>query len=327
MKLRLYSLMRPMFMALWLSLLISCTVSEAPTAVPPLPTLALSTATASPEVAQPPSPTASIVSEPTIEQPANDVPPAEADTAVIPEPSTCGPPSGWTVYKVQQGNTLFSLARWTNTTVAQIQAANCLSDDIIYTGQPLYLPSMPISTATNTTQPPVTPSSTTVTVEPTTPVTSIPTDTPTIANPTAPPPDDPKISVIPGTGPIPTTYKFEIRNFDPGEVVEVIVWSIDESKSVATFAVTMDTNGDFDTSWTSQPGNPIGSYFVYATGGNGDNQDFGELAVEPSLATVTFTPSSTPTLTPTSTPSSTPTVTITPTPKPTVSPTPTSNTP
>lgn len=327
MKLQLYSLRRVTFMALLLSLLISCTVSEAPTAVPPLPTLALSTATAVPEATQPPSPTANNVSEPIIEQPANDMPPAEADTAVLPEPSTCGPPPGWTVYTVQQGNTLFSLARWTNTTVAQVQAANCLSADIIYIGQPLYLPAMPTATVTNTSQPSPTPSFTSTTVEPTTPPTAKPTETPTIVNPTAPPPSDPKISVIPGTGPIPTTYTFEIRDFDPGEVVEIIVWSNGASESVATFEVIMDGNGDFDAAWTSQPGNPIGSYFVFATGGNGVNQDYGEFAVEPPLATVTFTPSSTPTATPTPSPSSTATVTLTPTPKPTVSPTPTSMTP
>ncbi|WP_420629119.1 LysM peptidoglycan-binding domain-containing protein [Candidatus Leptofilum sp.] len=46
-----------------------------------------------------------------------------ADTAV----STCGQvPADWQLYTVQPGNTLYSLARWSGTTIANIQQANCL---------------------------------------------------------------------------------------------------------------------------------------------------------------------------------------------------------
>ena len=64
---------------------------------------------------------------------------------VIPKPTkipiSCGAPSGWIVYIVQPGDTLFHLSISYGITVADLQRANCLgSSDLIHTGQRLYVP-------------------------------------------------------------------------------------------------------------------------------------------------------------------------------------------
>src|SRR5262249_19517109 len=56
----------------------------------------------------------------------------------------CVPPSGWTTYVVQRGNTLFSIARAVGSTVGELRAVNCIPNaDNIYAGQVLYVPSSP----------------------------------------------------------------------------------------------------------------------------------------------------------------------------------------
>lgn len=57
--------------------------------------------------------------------------------------ATCDLPEGWVVYTVQPFDTLFSLAAQTDITVAEIKDANCILDDLIIVGDPLFLPSLP----------------------------------------------------------------------------------------------------------------------------------------------------------------------------------------
>ena len=88
------------------------------------------------------------------------------------------PPAGWSQYQIQRGDTLFSLARSTGTTVATVMQVNCLSSDRINYGTTIYLPARPVATATVT--PSLTPTEEIVTpviVVDTTPIT--PTVTPT----------------------------------------------------------------------------------------------------------------------------------------------------
>jgi LysM repeat protein len=84
----------------------------------------------------------------------------------------------WSGYRVQAGDTLFSLATATGSTVEELIQANCLPDGRIYIGQPLYLPRSlirtftppPSATATNTatlTDTPTPTSTDTVTYTPT----------------------------------------------------------------------------------------------------------------------------------------------------------------
>jgi LysM repeat protein len=70
-------------------------------------------------------------------------------------------PAGWVSYVVKAGNTLFSLARLTGTTVADIQQVNCLSGTTIRVGERLWLPATPktdtpTATATSTLIPTIT---------------------------------------------------------------------------------------------------------------------------------------------------------------------------
>jgi LysM repeat protein len=55
-------------------------------------------------------------------------------------PTPCGPPSGWVVYIVQQGDTLYRLGQNYGVTVAELQKANCIVNSLIHIGQFLYLP-------------------------------------------------------------------------------------------------------------------------------------------------------------------------------------------
>ncbi len=58
------------------------------------------------------------------------------------------------VYRVRRGDTLFSIARRHNTSVAALRAANSLVSDIIYVGQTLTLPNNQRTTASPSTPPP-----------------------------------------------------------------------------------------------------------------------------------------------------------------------------
>jgi LysM repeat protein len=73
------------------------------------------------------------------------VPPVPTVT-IIP----CGPPAGWVKnYIVQPGDTLFRIAVSYNITYPQLQRGNCMgSSTVIYTGQRLWVPNIPIRTPT-----------------------------------------------------------------------------------------------------------------------------------------------------------------------------------
>lgn len=60
---------------------------------------------------------------------------------VTPTPTPCLPPSGWVLYMVQPGETLFRIAQRYGMTAAALQEANCLSSaDDIMAGQYIYVP-------------------------------------------------------------------------------------------------------------------------------------------------------------------------------------------
>lgn len=113
----------------------------------------------------------------------------------------CGPPSTWRIVYVQRGDTLYSLAQRYGTTVEAVRQANCMVDDRIYAGQPLYLPPVAVAppTFTRTPSPTFTPTETatpTPTLTPTPTVTETPTptvtETPTVtATPTITPTEEP----------------------------------------------------------------------------------------------------------------------------------------
>lgn len=65
--------------------------------------------------------------------------------AVIAPNANCPQPVGWITYLVESGDTLGLLSLQTDTPVADLATANCITDtDTLYTGQTLYLPRQPI---------------------------------------------------------------------------------------------------------------------------------------------------------------------------------------
>ncbi len=64
--------------------------------------------------------------------------------------SGCPIPPGWLPYAVQSGDTLFSLARGSGSTVSALQSGNCLADETIFAAQELYLPSPQAITTADT---------------------------------------------------------------------------------------------------------------------------------------------------------------------------------
>ena len=101
----------------------------------------------------------------------------------------------WPTYRIQQGDTLFSIASATGSTVNELIAANCLSNDRIYVGQLLHVPRLPNDalTATLSSTPTDTPTATqtltyTPTITLTTTATTTATDTPTATSTDTPSP-------------------------------------------------------------------------------------------------------------------------------------------
>ncbi len=149
----------------------------------------------------PPLPTPTLTATPQAPEP------TELPAVIPPTPTVraCGHPNNWVPYIVQPGDTLYSLANATGTTVTEIMFANCLNNsDFIQAGMTIYLPRLPVRTAvptipptatskppTNTSVPPantpVPPTSTSIPPSDT-PVPAPPTDTPIPPADTAPPP-------------------------------------------------------------------------------------------------------------------------------------------
>ena len=78
--------------------------------------------------------------------------------------SSCQQPAGWTTYTVVRGNTLSSIARWSDSTVEELAEVNCLADPTrIEVGQVLFVPqAVVVPTATATTESTPTPEPTEV---------------------------------------------------------------------------------------------------------------------------------------------------------------------
>lgn len=149
----------------------------------------------------PPVLTATVEFSPTVTQTATNTP--------IP----CGPPAGWVLYTIRQGDTLLQISRLFRVSVWELKNANCLTGDAIRAGAQVWVPNVPMSTFTYT---PVrnksaTPSVTytitatytvTDTTAPTVTETPVPTETP--ETPTAIFTDTPSPTDTPET-PVPLT--------------------------------------------------------------------------------------------------------------------------
>jgi LysM repeat protein len=97
--------------------------------------------------------------EPTHTQPQDTDTPEPTLTTARVTPVPCGHPHGWGIYYAQYGDTLYHIGMIFNTTITELQQANCLGNSTyIYVGQQLYVPVPPTRTPTEIpTQAPPTP--------------------------------------------------------------------------------------------------------------------------------------------------------------------------
>ncbi len=63
-----------------------------------------------------------------------------AAVSVTPSSSSCSLPVNWQAYTIQRGDTLYSLARQRGTNATAVKEANCLPENLIITGQRIFLP-------------------------------------------------------------------------------------------------------------------------------------------------------------------------------------------
>lgn len=101
----------------------------------------------------------------------SETPVAVAELSPTSTSTPCAPPTGWVVYLVQSGDTLYDIGLRYGMKARAIQDANCLPDSTILVGQQIYVPYiLPTSTSTSvpfTPTPPQTNTPTPVTPSPT----------------------------------------------------------------------------------------------------------------------------------------------------------------
>lgn len=112
------------------------------------------TATATLQPTDTPTPTPTLT-------PTSTATPTPTDTASptfthTPSPviNVCEPRSSWPVYTVRRGDTLYSLAIATGSSINELMLANCLTGSVIIADQPLYVPRLPVTPSVPTTTTP-----------------------------------------------------------------------------------------------------------------------------------------------------------------------------
>lgn len=193
-------------------------------------------------------------------------------TPPTPKPFLCGPPLDWTYfYRVQPGDTLFSLSRRFGTGIDAIRQANCLKGTQINVGQVLYMPRPPLYTTTPTPIPTSTFTPTpTPTLAPT--LTFTPTPIPTSIETTAPTLTYTPIPTVIPTMPLTPTVTFTLVPTSVFTVTPTLMPTLTETPAAPT--------STFTPAPTSTP----------------------TLTPEPATATFTPVPTETPVSTETSTP-------------------------
>ena len=106
-----------------------------PSETPTLPPMA--TPTSLPTVEPPPTLAPEMSATPTVPV----IPPTVTPT-MPPIAPVCTPPFGWTLYTVQPGDTLISLAYRYRINVSQLMQANCLANPVLYVGQVIFVPTV-----------------------------------------------------------------------------------------------------------------------------------------------------------------------------------------
>ncbi|MBK8048070.1 MAG: LysM peptidoglycan-binding domain-containing protein [Anaerolineales bacterium] len=70
-----------------------------------------------------------------------------------PEPCVVSQPTGWSRYRVREGDTLYAIALRSGVTVAQLQATNCLEDDMIVSDESILVPAAGGGAVTSSSRP------------------------------------------------------------------------------------------------------------------------------------------------------------------------------
>jgi LysM repeat protein len=174
---------------------------------------------------------------------------------LAPSLAVCIPQYSWPVYFTRAGDTLFSLALATGSTVAELMLANCLSSDLIHAGQPLYVPRLPVEPPTFT---PVTPADTpaTPTDTPTTPADTpiTPADTPdTPSSPENTPTDFGSHYVCFSQITDRAEFSFSVTPVDP-DLVKSLTARFHVNAGDQWIDIPMELNGDVYSGMVSIPG-------------------------------------------------------------------------
>ena len=271
-----------------------------------------------------PSPASATVTAPEVTPPPT-VPPIVTPPPGETAPVACSWPSGWVAYRVAAGDTVGELAACAGATVADIVAANCLSQGgyLIFAGQTLALPRACAATLASALTPP--PFSTSELTSP-----NLVSPVPIV--PTAPSPNGPTILVTPNMVPAGTTVQLDFQGFFGRDTVQLQMVRLGQTTACDTVYIASDANGR--ARFTIPAHAPRGLYQLIATSlvtVNGvTRQSRGSLTVSESSATsgcgllpATATPQPTPEATPTAegTPTGEATATAEPTPTMTAAPT------
>jgi hypothetical protein len=75
--------------------------------------------------------------------PAGPAAPGAQAAQGVPTPTTCAPQAGWVVYTIMPGDSLWSLADRTNSSVEAIKFGNCKQDDLLVAYDTIHLPRRP----------------------------------------------------------------------------------------------------------------------------------------------------------------------------------------
>ena len=135
----------------------------------------------------------------------------------LPTVTSCVMRFDWPTYRVKRGDTLFSIALATGSTVRELMEANCLMSDRIFAGQLLYVPRLP--------------------------VTPTPTDTPRY--------DSPAVFEILVTMSCdaPSYVSFSVRAYDPEQIVSTTVLMY-SAQDYLIGELPMAWNGNNYSGWT-----------------------------------------------------------------------------
>lgn len=271
-----------------------------------------------------PSPASATVTAPEVTPPPT-VPPIVTPPPGETAPVACSWPSGWVAHRVAAGDTVGELAACVGATVADIVAANCLSQGgyLIFAGQTLALPRACAATLASALTPP--PFSTSELTSP-----NLVSPVPIV--PTAPSPNGPTILVTPNMVPAGTTVQLDFQGFFGSDTVQLQMVRLGQTTACDTVYIASDANGR--ARFTIPAHAPRGLYQLIATSlvtVNGvTRQSRGSLTVSESSATsgcgllpATATPEPTLEATPTAegTPTGEATATAEPTPTMTAAPT------